>query len=121
VVCATENPVRVYDWERGEMVDEILLMSGCLVPDRVQLRELVEGHRQADREPQHVQAEEADVVAGVGEHLEAQHGDRGTRRGHVVVEDEHLGKVRDGGPTDAVLPPPLRTREPHVPSSGHLR
>lgn len=31
-VLATENPVRVWDWERYEMVDEVLLMDGLQLP-----------------------------------------------------------------------------------------
>lgn len=33
VTCATENPVRVMDYETYTPVDEILLMSGCMVPE----------------------------------------------------------------------------------------
>jgi hypothetical protein len=36
VVMATENPVRVYDWERG-IVNEVLLMSGASYPAQVPL------------------------------------------------------------------------------------
>lgn len=32
VVAATENPVEVYDYERWEVVPEVLLMSGCELP-----------------------------------------------------------------------------------------
>lgn len=32
VVAATENPVMVFDWERFEVVPEVLLMSGCRLP-----------------------------------------------------------------------------------------
>lgn len=35
-VMATENPVRVYDWERG-IVEEVLLMSGASYPEQVPL------------------------------------------------------------------------------------
>ncbi len=31
-VLVTESPVQVYDWRRDEMVDEILLASGMVVP-----------------------------------------------------------------------------------------
>ena len=37
VVGATENPVPMYDWQRGEMVSEILLMSGCQMPETRQM------------------------------------------------------------------------------------
>lgn len=37
VVCATENRVRVFDWERYEPIDEILLMSGCRIPENRQV------------------------------------------------------------------------------------
>ncbi len=33
VVGATENPVPVYDWLRDEVINEILLMSGCKIPN----------------------------------------------------------------------------------------
>lgn len=32
IVASTEAPVMVFDWERWEMVPEILLMSGCQIP-----------------------------------------------------------------------------------------
>lgn len=32
IIVATEAPVMVFDWERWEMVPEILLMSGCQMP-----------------------------------------------------------------------------------------
>ncbi len=31
-VLATEAPVKIWDWDRGEMVDEVLLASGMIVP-----------------------------------------------------------------------------------------
>ncbi len=37
VVGATENRVRVYDWQRGEVIEEILLMSGLKLPDSRQV------------------------------------------------------------------------------------
>jgi phage major head subunit gpT-like protein len=37
VVAATENPVPVWDWERFEIVDEVLLMSGCELPESRQI------------------------------------------------------------------------------------
>ncbi|WP_316348487.1 phage major capsid protein [Desulfuromonas acetoxidans] len=37
VVAATENPVRVYDWERREVVEEVLLMDGCTLPENRQV------------------------------------------------------------------------------------
>jgi hypothetical protein len=36
VVLSTENPARVYDWERG-VINEILLMSGAQIPESRQL------------------------------------------------------------------------------------
>lgn len=36
-VLATENPVAVYDWQRGIYVDEVLLMSGATFPPQVPL------------------------------------------------------------------------------------
>ena len=44
-VLATENPVPVLDWNRGEIVDEILLMSGCR---RVEQMQLLHNHRRWD-------------------------------------------------------------------------
>lgn len=37
VIGATETPVPVYDWERGEIIDEVLLMSGCQLSETRQL------------------------------------------------------------------------------------
>lgn len=37
VIGATEEPVRVFDYERWEFIDEILLMSGCEIPDNGQV------------------------------------------------------------------------------------
>lgn len=36
-VLATENPVRVIDWERWEIIEEVLLMRGVRPPDQVPL------------------------------------------------------------------------------------
>ena len=32
VIAATEAPASVWDWERWEIVREVLLMSGCRIP-----------------------------------------------------------------------------------------
>jgi len=37
VLCATETPVRVFDYERWEAIDEVLLMSGLQMPDSRQV------------------------------------------------------------------------------------
>lgn len=37
VVGATESPVPMMDWSRGEMVPEVLLMSGCDMPETKQM------------------------------------------------------------------------------------
>lgn len=37
VIGATEGRVRVFDWERWEVVEEILLMSGCEIPENRQV------------------------------------------------------------------------------------
>ncbi|MEI6126402.1 MAG: prohead protease/major capsid protein fusion protein [Pseudomonadota bacterium] len=37
VVAGTENPVRVFDMERWDVVEEVLLMSGCRIPASRQL------------------------------------------------------------------------------------
>lgn len=34
-VFATENVVRVYDWNRGEVINEVLLMSGMKFPEQI--------------------------------------------------------------------------------------
>lgn len=36
VVAATENPVSIYDWDRGT-IDEVLLMSGLIMPESRQV------------------------------------------------------------------------------------
>jgi len=46
VVAATENPVTVFDWERG-MVDEVLLMGGANLPYTRQVP-LLDSHRRDD-------------------------------------------------------------------------
>lgn len=47
VVGATENPVPVFDWERGEILDEVLLMSGCRMPASKQIP-LLDTHMRVD-------------------------------------------------------------------------
>jgi len=47
VVCATEAPVKVIDWERWEMVDEVLLMSGASFPESGQVP-LLNTHKRGD-------------------------------------------------------------------------
>ena len=37
LVITTETPVRMYDWETGEMVPEVLLAKGCIMPKQVPL------------------------------------------------------------------------------------
>lgn len=44
VVCSSENRVRVFDWERYETIEEILLMSGCTMPDNRQIP-LLDSHQ----------------------------------------------------------------------------
>lgn len=44
VTCATENRVRVYDWERYEIIEEILLLSGCVLPESRQIP-LLDSHQ----------------------------------------------------------------------------
>lgn len=36
-IAATEVPARIYDFERGEVVDEVLLMDGVVLPDNRQV------------------------------------------------------------------------------------
>lgn len=47
VVCSTESPVSVIDWERYEVVDEVLLMSGCEMPAARQIP-LLNSHYRGD-------------------------------------------------------------------------
>lgn len=44
VTCASESRVQVFDWERWEPIDEILLMSGCKMPDSRQIP-LLDSHQ----------------------------------------------------------------------------
>ena len=37
IIAATEEPARVWDWDRYEIVDEVLLMDGVQTPDQVPL------------------------------------------------------------------------------------
>lgn len=47
VVCSTESLVSVIDWERYEVVDEVLLMSGCEIPASRQIP-LLNSHYRGD-------------------------------------------------------------------------
>ena len=47
VVAATETPVEVYDYERWELVPEILLMAGCQLPESRQVP-LLDTHKRYD-------------------------------------------------------------------------
>lgn len=47
VIGATENPVPTYDWQRGEIIDEVILMSGCQMPENKQLP-LLDTHMRMD-------------------------------------------------------------------------
>lgn len=47
IVGATENPVPMWDWERMEMVPEVLLMSGCQLPEAGQVP-LLDSHWRLD-------------------------------------------------------------------------
>ncbi len=47
VIGATENPIPTYDWQRGEVINEVLLMSGCQMPDTRQLP-LLDTHMRFD-------------------------------------------------------------------------
>lgn len=47
VVCSTETPVEVFDWERWEFVPEVLLMSGCEMPASRQVP-LLDTHYRGD-------------------------------------------------------------------------
>ncbi len=44
VTCASESRVKVFDWERYEMIEEVLLMSGCRLPDNRQIP-LLDSHQ----------------------------------------------------------------------------
>lgn len=37
LIIATETPVKMYDWETGEVVPEVLLAKGCVMPRQVPL------------------------------------------------------------------------------------
>jgi len=47
VTCASEKRVRVFDWERWETIEEVLLMSGCKLPESRQVP-LLDSHRRYD-------------------------------------------------------------------------
>lgn len=47
VVAATENPVLVFDYERWEVINEVLLMSGCQLPQSRQIP-LFDTHQRYD-------------------------------------------------------------------------
>ncbi len=48
VLCATEMPVQVVDWERWEIVDEVLLMSGCQFSAETRQIPLLNTHKRGD-------------------------------------------------------------------------
>jgi len=47
VIGASEDRVRVFDWSRCEIIDEILLMSGCQIPSNRQVV-MLDTHRRYD-------------------------------------------------------------------------
>lgn len=91
VVAATEATVNVYDWERGDVVPEVLLMSGLSLPKNKQVP-LMDSHSRGS--VSHVLGSARGFMV-VGDHLEAT----------VFFSDDQAGrsaaeKVRDGHLTD---------------------
>lgn len=91
VVCATENRVRVFDWETYEAIDEILLISGCNMPDNRQVP-LLDTHSRYS----------TSSVVGSCRNLRAAGGELLGRA--MFANDQEVesiwGKVRDGHITD---------------------
>lgn len=91
VVCATEQPVQVLDWERWEMVDEVLLMSGAVVPET----------RQVPLLDSHMRGSTASVFGSVRELTVS--GAELIGRAYFAADpgvESTWGKVRDGHITD---------------------
>lgn len=93
VVAATEHPVRMWDWEHGE-IDEVLLMQGAVLPEGRQLP-LLDTHSRGSTE---------DVVGSARE-LRRRGGDllatavlSGTDRGRDI-----LTKIAEGHITDVSI------------------
>jgi hypothetical protein len=91
VVAATETPVQVFDWERWEVVHEVLLMSGLEMPPSRQVV-LLDSHYRGGAESVIGSARELQVA---GADLQA--------RAHFTSQPEGEGpysKLREGHLTD---------------------
>ena len=88
VVAATENPSEVYDPNRWEVVTEVLLMSGCQIPDEGQVPLTIDHYRGADA-----------VI--------------GSLREMRIENDELLGRVFFAGSPDAE-PYWIKVKEGHL-------
>lgn len=92
VVAATENPVEIFDYERWEVITEVLLMSGCMLPPS----------RQIPLFDTHNRFEGTKSVLGSARDLEIQ-GDRLMSRAHFSTVPEAEGpyiKVKERHLTD---------------------
>lgn len=94
VVGATENPVPVFDWDRMEVVREVLLMSGVQMPENRQIT-LLDSHSRWN------------TTSILGSYRQmAVEGDKLVGRGHFSEAEEAQGpwqKVREGHLTDFSL------------------
>lgn len=91
IVASTEAPVLVFDWERWEMVPEVLLMSGCQIPSS----------RQVPLFDTHIRWNTASVI-GSCRQLEVQ-GAELIGRAHYSTAEEAQGpylKMQEGHLTD---------------------
>jgi len=88
-VIATEAPVRVYDWQREEMVEEVLLMAGVQLPDSRQVP-LLDAHGRWSIDQQLGSTRdlrvEADRLIGVNTFARTDGGDAAL----ALVRDGHL-------------------------------
>jgi hypothetical protein len=91
VIAATENPVEVFDFERWEIVPEILLMSGCQLPKSRQIP-LLDTHQKFST---------GDVI-GSCRKLQVDNNELGGRAFFSSVEkaDDSWIKTREGHLTD---------------------
>ena len=48
IVIATETPVRMFDWESGDIIPEVLLAKGCVMPRQVPLLDTHSRHTTSD-------------------------------------------------------------------------
>lgn len=82
-VLTTERPTVVFDWDRWEFIEEILLADGMEVPENNQVV-LLDSHR---RESVH------NILGHVAEFGEVETGGYAGRSGRIYLADDPVGQV----------------------------